>query len=393
MGALLVASERKLSSFNSQDLANTVWALATLGHNDAAFMGALLVVVERKLPNFKPQALANTAWALATLGHRDATFMGALLVVAKPKLASFTVQDLANTVWALSTLGYNDTAVMGALLVAAKPKLTSFNAQNLANTVWPLATLGRKDAAFMQAVLVAAEPKLASFNAQDLANTVWALATLGCNDAAFMDALLVVAESKLPSFTAQNLAKTAWALAVLDAQNAAFVDALIRRLVTAARDFSPSAFCQLFQFMLWLDTWQVATDLPPRLLKNCKQALLLAVGNTTASHTQLQVLDAVRQLPDCSGASSEHLTDDKLFSVDIAVQLPCGQKLAVEVDGPTHFLSNVPTVPNGATRLRNRLLEARGWRVVSVPAKEWDRHFTKGKQAAHDYLTSLGACG
>jgi hypothetical protein len=63
------------------------------------------------------------------------------------------------------------------------------------------------------------------------------------------------------------------------------------------------------------------------------------------------------------------------------------------VDGPTHFLSNAPTVPNGATRLRTRLLEARGWRVVSVPVIEWSRQAAKGSQAAHEYLISLGMCG
>jgi very-short-patch-repair endonuclease len=105
------------------------------------------------------------------------------------------------------------------------------------------------------------------------------------------------------------------------------------------------------------------------------------------------VLGAIRLLPGCSGASSEHKTDDGLFSIDIALQLPGNQKLAVEVDGPTHFLSNTPTVPTGATRLRNRLLEARGWRVVSVPVTEWDRQAAKGTQAAHAYLSSLSVHG
>ncbi|KAG1655866.1 hypothetical protein FOA52_012516 [Chlamydomonas sp. UWO 241] len=108
---------------------------------------------------------------------------------------------------------------------------------------------------------------------------------------------------------------------------------------------------------------------------------------------QLEVLNAVCKLPGCSGASSEHLTDDRVFSIDIAVQLPGGQKLAMEVHGPTHFLSNAPTVPNGTTRLRTRVLEARGWRVVSVPVIEWDRQAARGTQAARDYLISLGVCG
>jgi hypothetical protein len=158
-------------------------------------------------------------------------------------------------------------------------------------------------------------------------------------------------------------------------------------------DFSPPQLCQLFQLFLWLDTWQPSATVPPPLFSACMQAWLEQVGNTTVSRTQLQVLDAVRQLPGCSEASSEHLTDDGLFSIDIAVQLRGDQKLAVEVDGPTHFLSNAPSLPNGPTRLRNRLLEARGWHVVSVLVTEWSRRAAQGKQAAHDYLTSLGVCG
>jgi hypothetical protein len=112
------------------------------------------------------------------------------------------------------------------------------------------------------------------------------------------------------------------------------------------------------------------------------------VGNTTVTRRQLhvEVLAAIRQLPDCAGATSEHLTDDGLFSINIAV--PGNQKLAVEVHWPHHFLSNAPTVPNGATRLRNRLLQARGLRVVSVSVMEWNKQAAKGKQAEHDYLSS-----
>ncbi|KAG1658036.1 hypothetical protein FOA52_014348 [Chlamydomonas sp. UWO 241] len=62
---------------------------------------------------------------------------------------------------------------------------------------------------------------------------------------------------------------------------------------------------------------------------------MLQVVKTSTSQTQLQVFDVVRQLPGCAGATSEHLTSDKLFSIDIAVKLPDGQKLAVEVDGYT----------------------------------------------------------
>jgi hypothetical protein len=97
------------------------------------------------------------------------------------------------------------------------------------------------------------------------------------------------------------------------------------------------------------------------------------------------VLAVVRQLPGCSGATSEQAADDGLFSIDIAVQLLDGSRLAVEVDGPHHFLSSPPCRLNGATLLRNRLLEARVPVVIG-----WRPHAKQGQQAARDYLLSLG---
>ena len=52
--------------------------------------------------------------------------------------------------------------------------------------------------------------------------------------------------------------------------------------------------------------------------------------------------------------------------------LRCMQ-VAVEVDGPTHFMANAPDVPNGSTLWRNRMLQLRSWRVVSVPVLQWSQ--------------------
>ena len=107
------------------------------------------------------------------------------------------------------------------------------------------------------------------------------------------------------------------------------------------------------------------------------------------SRTQLDVLAAVRRLPGCSGATSEQLTDDGLFSIDIALELPDGLKVAIEVDGPWHFMTNDPMIMDGATVLRNRMLASRGWKVVSVPVQPWDLAFEKGKAPAESYLRKL----
>jgi hypothetical protein len=76
----------------------------------------------------------------------------------------------------------------------------------------------------------------------------------------------------------------------------------------------------------------------------------------------------------CGGAAvhGQQSTEDGLFSMDVALVLQGGQRVALEADGPSHFTSNLPRRPLGATMYRNRRLLARGWRVVSVPFFEWD---------------------
>ena len=73
----------------------------------------------------------------------------------------------------------------------------------------------------------------------------------------------------------------------------------------------------------------------------------------------------------------EGATDDGLFRVDC---LLADRAIAVEADGPSHFVGRSP---NGPTRLRRRLLEARGLRIVSVPFFEWDAFGTDGAKDAY----------
>ena len=64
-----------------------------------------VAVFRTQLPDFNAQNLANTAWALATLGHNDPLFMSDLTRAAEAKLQEFNAQDYSNTAWALATLG------------------------------------------------------------------------------------------------------------------------------------------------------------------------------------------------------------------------------------------------------------------------------------------------
>ena len=50
-----------MKDFNSQELGNTAWAFATVGHKEERLFTALAVAPEQRMRDFNSQGLANTA--------------------------------------------------------------------------------------------------------------------------------------------------------------------------------------------------------------------------------------------------------------------------------------------------------------------------------------------
>ena len=116
--------------------------------------------------------------------------------------------------------------------------------------------------------------------------------------------------------------------------------------------------------------------LPSSMLEVAVKTYREEARKVTVSNGQREVGESLRRL----GISHEleYITADGLFSIDLAI---VDQRIALEFDGPSHFTTNT-LEPLGHTRLRDRLLSAMGWCVVSIPFFEWDRlHQTEQRDA------------
>ena len=107
--------------------------------------------------------------------------------------------------------------------------------------------------------------------------------------------------------------------------------------------------------------------LPPRVLQVALDAYREGARNVTVSKGQLEVGGSLHRLGILH--ELEHITADGLFSIDLAV---VDRRIAIDFDGPSRFTRNT-LEPLGHTRLRDRLLSAMGWHVVSLPFFDWDR--------------------
>jgi len=132
-------------SFDPQNVANTVWALATMGVTpDEKLLRAMQGRATALAGTFTPQAVANTVWALATMGVTpDEKLLRAMQGRATALAGEFDPQAVANTVWALATMGVTpDEKLLRAMQGRATALAGEFDPQNVANTVWAHACFG-----------------------------------------------------------------------------------------------------------------------------------------------------------------------------------------------------------------------------------------------------------
>ena len=113
----------------------------------------------------------------------------------------------------------------------------------------------------------------------------------------------------------------------------------------------------------------------------------------TESRLQKDVSQALQRME--LAVEEEYRCPKSGYTIDIRVRHSGGKNTAhgsseaegwaVEVDGPSHFLSCKS--PTGATLIKRRLLELLGYNLVSVPYWEWDG-VRQDKRAQEAYMRS-----
>ncbi len=177
-----------------------------------------------------------------------------------------------------------------------------------------------------------------------------------------------------PSMNAQAVANTVWAMATLGWQANAEMASGFQQLVDAIvvdsglLQLSTVQMSQLLQAHLASQFLGLGLiTLPVSMLDVAVKAHTKEARKVTVSNGQLEVGESLRRL--CVSHELEYITADGLFSIDLAI---VDRRIALEFDGPSHFTRNT-LEPLGHTRLRDRLLSAMGWHVVSIPFFDWDR--------------------
>jgi acetyl esterase/lipase len=119
----------------------------------------------------------------------------------------------------------------------------------------------------------------------------------------------------------------------------------------------------------------------PELLAAARMSWIDEVDTDTDRTSQLQAAVSACLTHMGVAHANERWCDRAERSIDIAIE-GGATPIALEVDGPSHFLQDGR--PDGSTLLRNRTLAAHGWRVVVVDYRVWNTLQTQ--QQREEYL-------
>eukprot|EP00798_Chlamydomonas_sp_ICE-L_P022435 gene22435-29547_t len=183
----------KLGHIASQDLSNTVWALAVLKYNpDADWWDLFERQVYVHLTDFSGRELANLLWALPILEYRPSFILDSVMNQAVDGLDNdsastlhlmasffqFTPNEMSNIIWALAKLGRK--LPLDNFLMVTLWRFPSFDAKLLSILFWSSAMQEHRPSqewmlSFQQQIW----ERFEDFTGKELAALAWALRKFG----------------------------------------------------------------------------------------------------------------------------------------------------------------------------------------------------------------------
>ncbi|XP_065860859.1 RAP domain-containing protein, chloroplastic [Euphorbia lathyris] len=337
-------------------------------------MSMLVGIAMTALPECSAQGISNISWALSKIGGEllYLSEMDRVAEVALTKVGEFNSQNVANIAGSFASMQHSAPELFSALSKRASDIIHTFREQELAQVLWAFASLYEpadsllesldnvfKDANLFECCLKA---EVVKYNEEDSMDENGDLDADG------------VSELPVLRFNRDQLGNIAWSYAVLGQLHRSFFSNVWRTLSHFEEQRISEQYREdiMFASQAHLVNQCLKVEYPQlQLALGADLEEKLARAGKTKRFNQKMTSSfqkEVGRLLISTGLDwvKEYVVDG--YTLDAVV---VDKKIALEIDGPTHFSRNTG-VPLGHTMVKRRYISAVGWKVVSLSHQDWE---------------------